>query len=62
MDLSRDTFYRYKAAAEEGSIDVLFAQSRRVPNRKTAQMGPKRLRVVPMFESRPKAKPALAMN
>jgi len=34
MGLSRDTFYRYKAAVEEGGIDKLFDKSRRQPNLK----------------------------
>ena len=34
MGLSRDTFYRYKAAAEEGGVEALFDQSRRKPNLK----------------------------
>lgn len=34
MGLSRDTFYRYKAAVEEGGIDNLFDQTRRKPNLK----------------------------
>lgn len=32
MGLSRDTFYRYKEAVEEGGIEALFDQSRRKPN------------------------------
>lgn len=32
MGLSRDTFYRYKSAVDEGGIDALFDQSRRKPN------------------------------
>lgn len=32
MGLSRDTFYRYKSAAEEGGIDALFERNRRQPN------------------------------
>ena len=32
MGLSRDTFYRYKAAVEEGGIDALLDQNRRKPN------------------------------
>jgi len=32
MGLSRDTFYRYKAAVEEGGVEALFDQSRRRPN------------------------------
>lgn len=32
MGLSRDTFYRYKAAVEEGGVDSLFDQTRRKPN------------------------------
>lgn len=32
MGLSRDTFYRYKAAVEENGIDALFDRSRRKPN------------------------------
>lgn len=34
MGLSRDTFYRYKAAADEGGVEALFDQSRRSPNLK----------------------------
>lgn len=32
MGLSRDTFYRYKSAVEEGGMDALFDKNRRVPN------------------------------
>jgi len=32
MGLSRDTFYRYKAAADEGGIEALFDKTRRKPN------------------------------
>lgn len=34
MGLSRDTFYRYKSAAEEGGVEALFGQTRRKPNLK----------------------------
>lgn len=34
MGLSRDTFYRYKSAVDDGGIDALFDQSRRKPNLK----------------------------
>lgn len=34
MGLSRDTFYRYKAAIEDGGVDALFDKSRRKPNHK----------------------------
>ena len=34
MGLSRDTFYRYKAAADEGGVEALFDQNRRQPNLK----------------------------
>ena len=34
MGLSRDTFYRYKTAVEEGGIDKLFDKIRRQPNLK----------------------------
>ena len=34
MGLSRDTFYRYKAAVDEGGVDALFDKTRRKPNRK----------------------------
>ena len=34
MGLSRDTFYRYKSAMEEGGVDALLDKSRRVPNQK----------------------------
>ncbi len=32
MGLSRDTFYRYKAAVDEGGVDALIDKSRRKPN------------------------------
>lgn len=32
MGLSRDTFYRYKSAVEEGGVEALFDKSRRKPN------------------------------
>jgi len=34
MGLSRDTFYRYKSAVEEGGVEALFEQSRSKPNPK----------------------------
>jgi len=34
MGLSRDTFYRYKAAVESGGVEALFDKSRRQPNLK----------------------------
>ena len=34
MGVSRDTFYRYKEMADNGGIDALVNQSRRVPNLK----------------------------
>jgi len=34
MGLSRDTFYRYKAAVDEGGVESLFDVSRRKPNLK----------------------------
>lgn len=34
MGVSRDTFYRYQELAEEGGIDALINQDKRVPNRK----------------------------
>ncbi len=34
MGLSRDTFYRYKAAVEEGGVEALVEQTRRKPNMK----------------------------
>lgn len=34
MGVSRDTFYRYKSAVDEGGVDSLFEQSRRKPNMK----------------------------
>ena len=39
MGVSRDTFYRYKSAKEEGGVDALLDQNRRKPN-------PKKLRAV----------------
>ncbi len=32
MGVSRDTFYRYKQANDEGGIDALFEKNRRKPN------------------------------
>ena len=43
MGLSRDTFYRYKAAADEGGVEALFDRSRRSPNLKN--------RVDPLIEA-----------
>ncbi len=34
MGFSRDTFYRYQKAAEEGGVDALINLSKKVPNRK----------------------------
>jgi len=34
MGLSRDTFYRYKFAADEGGVEVLFDRNRHSPNLK----------------------------
>ena len=34
MGLSRDTFYRYKAAVDEGGVEALFDKTRRQPNHK----------------------------
>jgi transposase InsO family protein len=34
MGLSRDTFYRYKSAVEEGGVDALFDRERKKPNLK----------------------------
>ena len=32
MGFSRDTFYRYQEAVEQGGVDALFDKSRRQPN------------------------------
>jgi len=34
MGLSRDTFYRYKSAVDDGGIDALLEKDRRRPNLK----------------------------
>ncbi|NLC24543.1 MAG: helix-turn-helix domain-containing protein, partial [Oxalobacter sp.] len=34
MGVSRDTFYRYQELVEQGGVDALINQSRRVPNHK----------------------------
>ena len=33
-ELSRDTFYRYKAAVDDGGVEALFDKTRRKPNLK----------------------------
>ena len=43
MGVSRDTFYRYKAAVDDGGVDALFDANRRKPNTKN--------RVDPAIES-----------
>jgi len=47
MGLSRETFYRYKGAVEEGGVDALLEKSRRQPNLKN--------RVDPQIEEQVKA-------
>ncbi len=32
MGLSRDTFYRYKSAVDEGGVEALLDRNRRKPN------------------------------
>ncbi len=32
MGLSRDTFYRYRDAVEDGGVEALLEKTRRVPN------------------------------
>ena len=32
MGVSRDTFYRYRSARDEGGVEALFEKSRRQPN------------------------------
>ena len=32
MGMSRDTFYRYKSAVDDGGVDALFERTRRKPN------------------------------
>ena len=32
MGMSRDTFYRYKSAVDEGGVEALFERTRRKPN------------------------------
>ena len=44
MGFSRDTFYRYKSAVEEGGVENLLDQSRRKPNLKN--------RIDPILEKR----------
>jgi ACT domain-containing protein len=34
MGLSRDTFYRYKSAVDEGGVEALFDKTRKKPNLK----------------------------
>ncbi len=34
MDVSRDTFYRYRELVDEGGVDALINRSRRAPNLK----------------------------
>ena len=46
MGFSRDTFYRYKAAMEEGGIESLIDQNRRKPNLKNRVDGNSESQVV----------------
>jgi len=46
MGLSRDTFYRYKAAIEQGGIDALIDKNRRKPNIKNRVDGQTEIAVV----------------
>lgn len=46
MGLSRDTFYRYKSAVEDGGVDALFDKSRRQPNLKNRVEDAVEVRVV----------------
>ena len=39
MGLSRDTFYRYKAAVDESGVEALLDQNRRKPNLKNRGCG-----------------------
>ncbi len=32
MGMSRDTFYRYKSAVDDGGVEALFERTRRKPN------------------------------
>ena len=34
MGVSRDTFYRYKEAVDDGGVESLFGKNRRIPNPK----------------------------
>ncbi len=38
MGMSRDTFYRYQQAVEQGGVEALLNQNRRVPNLKIVLM------------------------
>ena len=42
MGVSRDTFYRYQSARDEGGVDALLEKSKRLPNPKN--------RVEPLIE------------
>jgi len=37
MGLSRDTFYRYRNAVEQGGVDALVDRKRRKPNKKAGR-------------------------
>ena len=50
MGVSRDTFYRYKEAVDDGGVEALLDRNRRVPNRKN--------RVDPQIEAAVVAEPA----
>lgn len=46
MGLSRDTFYRYKSAVEDGGVEALFDQNRRKPNLKNRVDGATEMAVI----------------
>ena len=53
MGLSRDTFYRYKSAVEEGGVEALFEVNRRKPNEKNRVDGQTQQAVVDYATSFP---------
>ena len=63
MGLSRDRFYRYRDAVEEGGVEALLERTRRVPNPKNRSILKRTKRLSPTpSNTRPMARSASVTN